>query len=117
MAVGAPVRVPISSGAIIVSQATARTGASQFSFKVVGTEYTWYEKPFVGLHVSAYYLFLITLVIAVIGFVVGPLPFLLIPLLIIPLFPVILLVAMLFGLMLVPCLCCCAYSFCKTKKK
>lgn len=64
MVIGAPVRVPISSGAIIVSQATANKGASKFSFKVVGTEYTWYEKPFIGMHFIAYYFFLAALIIA-----------------------------------------------------
>lgn len=64
MVIGAPVRVPISSGAIIVSQATASKGSSKFSFKVVGTEYTWYEKPFIGMHFIAYYFFLAALIIA-----------------------------------------------------
>lgn len=57
-------RVPISSGAVVVAQATSGSGTAKFSFKVVGVEYTWYEKPFVGVEVGWYYMFLITLVIA-----------------------------------------------------
>ena len=43
--IGAPVRVPIGSGAIVVIQATSglSTVKAQFSYKVVGTKYNWYE--------------------------------------------------------------------------
>jgi hypothetical protein len=42
---GAPVRVPISSGAIVVIQASSglSTAKAQFSYRVVGTKYNWYE--------------------------------------------------------------------------
>lgn len=59
MVLGAPIRVPISSGAIIVEQvsAPARTGSTTFSFEVVGIPYPWYEKPFIGVPVGWYYVF------------------------------------------------------------
>lgn len=70
--VGAPIRVPISSGAIIVLQISAvsaqaaNLATATFSYKVVGTEYTWYEAPFVGLDIALYYCFLVAIAIALV---------------------------------------------------
>jgi hypothetical protein len=63
---GAPVRVPISSGAIVVLQAgnSKTTGSAQFSYKVVGTKYNWYEKAFMGKSNKVYILFLVSLCLA-----------------------------------------------------
>jgi hypothetical protein len=60
---GAPARVPIGSGAIVVIQVKNgyTLGKAQFSYKVVGTKYNWYEQPFVGKKIVYYYLFLVAL--------------------------------------------------------
>lgn len=57
--VGAPIRVPVSSNAIIVLQSVGerkQTGTGTFSFRVEGLRYNWYERPFIGMKVGAYYL-------------------------------------------------------------
>jgi hypothetical protein len=44
--VGAPIRVPITDGAIIVLKVNGPTnpaGSATFSYQVVGTKYSWYE--------------------------------------------------------------------------
>ena len=58
--IGAPARVPISSGAIVVIQVNSgqQRGNASFSYKVVGTKYNWYERPFVGKKIVYFYLFL-----------------------------------------------------------
>ena len=45
MPIRAPIRVPISSGAIVVLQslAPATTGSAVFTYQVVGDYYRWYE--------------------------------------------------------------------------
>ena len=131
MSVGAPVRVPISSGAIIVAQASSGTGTAKFSFKVVGVEYTWYEKPFVGVNVVWYYMYLITLVIAALLVVCTGPTFNVITVISLALAFVtggssILVGGMLItvgagsiGLLIcccVPILCCCCFSLCRKSK-
>lgn len=72
MVVGAPVRVPVTEGAIITMQSTgaqARTGTGKFSFKVVGTYYSWYERPFIGISVAFYYI--TVSIIFIVGTIVG----------------------------------------------
>lgn len=81
--VGAPIRVPVSSGAIVTLQTTggsSRTGEGTFSYKVVGDYYRWYEKPFIGLHVASYYLFVIFIACVCVPFqaIFGVLPLLLV---------------------------------------
>lgn len=67
MPIGAPIRVPVSSGAIVVLQslAPATTGSAVFTYQVVGDYYRWYEQPFIGLQMWIYYLFLIAVGIAI----------------------------------------------------
>lgn len=64
--IGAAARVPISSGAIVVLQVAngQQSGTAQFSYKVVGTKYNWYEKAFIGKSVPVYRLFLAALCLA-----------------------------------------------------
>ena len=64
--IGAPARVPISSGAIVVLQvASGQTaGNATFSYKVVGVKYNWYELPFIGKKFWVYVLFLVALALA-----------------------------------------------------
>lgn len=64
--IGAPARVPISSGAIVVIQVNSgqQRGNASFSYKVVGTKYNWYERPFVGKKIVYFYLFLVSLALA-----------------------------------------------------
>jgi hypothetical protein len=59
MEIGAPVRVPISSKAIIFVQIAAdkTIGSLKFSYKIVGTAYTWYESPFINKDVVWFDLF------------------------------------------------------------
>ena len=44
VSLGAPVRVPVSSGAIVVVQVNTgqKSGNALFSYRVVGTKYNWY---------------------------------------------------------------------------
>ena len=49
--VGAPIRIPITDGAVVVLQvqgALSPAGSATFSYKVVGTKYNWYEELFLG---------------------------------------------------------------------
>jgi hypothetical protein len=39
-------------------------GSASFSYKMQGTPYSWYQAPFINLHIAWYYLFLIALVVA-----------------------------------------------------
>ena len=66
LSLGAPVRVPITSGAIVVLQVAngQTTGSAQFSYKVVGTKYNWYEKAFLNKSKKVYRLFLVSLWVA-----------------------------------------------------
>lgn len=59
MVLGAPIRVPVSSGVIIVEQIStpARQGSTTFSFEVIGINYPWYERAFIGVPVGWYYVF------------------------------------------------------------
>ena len=65
---GAPVRIPVSEGAIVtlqVNSLASSTASASFSYKVVGVPYNWYEKPFIGKSQSMYILFLVAFGIAV----------------------------------------------------
>ena len=68
MAVGAPIRIPFSyQGAIVVLMIDGTDGikgSASFSYKMQGTPYSWYQAPFINLHIAWYYLFLIALVVA-----------------------------------------------------
>jgi hypothetical protein len=69
--IGAPIRVPVNNGAVIVlrSSNTNLVNAGKFSYEVKGRYYNWIEKPFIGLHVSAYYITISLIFIALIMFV------------------------------------------------
>lgn len=60
MAIGAPVRIPVSEGAIVtlrVADLKQNDGKATFSYMVSGTRYRWYERPFVNnLHIYFYYI-------------------------------------------------------------
>lgn len=62
MAVGAPIKIPISYGGAIILLKVDGTngirGTASFSYQVKGIEYTWYEAPFIGLNIWYYYCFL-----------------------------------------------------------
>ena len=65
---GAPIRVPISEGAIVVLQTAninSATSSATFSYRVEGTEYNWYEKPFIGDNQKYYIWFQIAMMIAI----------------------------------------------------
>lgn len=55
--VGAPYRVNVGDGAIVVLQATSASGSGSFSYQVIGAEYPWFEKPFIGQDVWLWYMF------------------------------------------------------------
>ena len=79
VAVGAPVRIPISSGAIVVLQVsslTATSGSAVFSYQVIGTKYRWFEYPFINLNIWYYWLFLAACALAAFLVIFGPLIFL-----------------------------------------
>lgn len=121
MAIGAPIRVPISSGAIIVAQATSGTGSVAFSFKVVGIEYKWWQQPFIDLEVGWYYTFLVTLVIAALLVVCGPpgcVTFLAISaILLIIVFGLVLGAVIVGAILIISCVACCSYCIKNGNKK
>jgi len=47
---GAPYRVPASSGVIVVMQTIGSqlSGSGQFSYQTIGVQYDWYESPYIG---------------------------------------------------------------------
>lgn len=110
LAVGAPIRVPVTEQAILVMQSTgaqARTGTAKFSYKVVGTYYSWYERPFIGIHVAWYYITIV--IIFLVGLVVIP-PIVLVLLSIaLPCIPL--------GVILVCCGCCGGGYYLNSKNK
>jgi len=52
---------------------TNAAGSATFSYKVEGTLYAWYEKPFVGFHIAYYYCFLASIALAVFLIIISPL--------------------------------------------
>ena len=66
VSIGAPVRVKVSTGAIITLQVQppARNGEAKVLYKVVGAKYKWYERPFIRMNFVAYIFFLIAFSIA-----------------------------------------------------
>lgn len=70
---GAPIRVPTSSGGAIVvvyTDAPAVAGSVEFSHKVIGSNYKWFE--FVGTPIWVYYLFLVVCALALCLFINSP---------------------------------------------
>jgi hypothetical protein len=67
--IGAPARVPISSGAIVVLQINSgsTSGNAVFSYKVSGVKYNWYEAPFIG---KAYWVYILFLIALALGFAI-----------------------------------------------
>lgn len=55
--IGAPLRVPISSEALVLSDLINSTEFAQvkFGYQVVGEPYRWFELPFIGKNVGLYY--------------------------------------------------------------
>ena len=57
--VGAPIRVSVNNGAIIVLRTTntnAAVSTGKFSYNMDGTYYNWIERPFIGVGVGWYYI-------------------------------------------------------------
>lgn len=67
--IGAPARVPISSGAIVVLQINSgsTSGNATFSYRVSGVKYNWYEAPFIG---KAYWVYILFLIALALGFAI-----------------------------------------------
>ena len=83
--IGAPLRVPAGDNAIVVAQKTDRSaGYLQFSYKVTGRYYRWFE--FVGLPHWVTVLFQIVFAIFLVIVICGP------------------------GVFLASCVCCCCFS-------
>jgi hypothetical protein len=65
--IGAPLRVPISSGVLVLSDLINSTEFAHvtFGYQVVGEPYKWFERPFIGKKVGLYYTTLVAIPITI----------------------------------------------------
>jgi len=63
VSIGAPLRVPISSGVLVLSDLINSTEFAHVTlwYQVVGEPYKWFERPFMGKKVGLYYATLVAL--------------------------------------------------------
>lgn len=119
MAVGAPIEVPISDGAVVVfKRSGVDAGSFKFAYEINGELYPWWEQQFLGQDQWVYYLGLSGYVLFFVSFccfpclaIGGPVAAVLV------LAP--LLILLLLSLLVVcsPCICCCLCISCIRRRK
>ena len=71
--IGAPLILPIDDDLIILFERESKDVEASFriSAQITGQEYPWWEKPFIGLHVAWWYLFIFGIPIVILFIIVG----------------------------------------------